>query len=135
MEVVHEADACGNEQATQHDGSANTPQQRPPLTPGANSEALKQDHENKQVVDRERDLDRIACYKFQGWLATMDEVDPEGEGGGCSHQKGRTGPCPEGRVLACFATAKHHGINCQQQGTHEVEAHPPDQRYSCDDGT
>jgi hypothetical protein len=49
--MLQQGDARGNKQPAQHYRPDHAPQQRLVLAPGTDAEALKQNHENKQVVD------------------------------------------------------------------------------------
>ena len=88
-------------------------------------EALKQHHENKEIIDAERGLNGVAGDKFKGRLAALRHGDPAGKAGGGQHQDCRAQPCKGLGVASFAAVAGEQPVPHQKQHHHNVKPHPP----------
>ena len=91
----------------------------------ANAEALKQDHEDEQVIDAEGSFDGVAGDEFQGWLVALRNGDPAGKGGRGEDQKSGAEPGEKLRVAGWAAVSGEEPIPHKQQHDHNVEPYPP----------
>src|SRR5471030_2024753 len=75
MKAMDQRDACDDERAAQDQRAQHSPEEHPVLVFGGNGEAAKEQHEDEEVVDRERLLQQVAGKELQALLAAVAEPD------------------------------------------------------------
>src|SRR5205085_2919610 len=84
VEAVHQRHAREDQGAAQHDGAEHAPEEHPVLVLGRDREAPEEQHEDEEVVDRERLLQQVAGEELQPLLAPVLEPDEGAETAGSS---------------------------------------------------
>src|SRR5262249_44653945 len=78
-EAMDQGRAADDQRGEQHDGPQNAPDEPPVLVLAWNTEAAEHEHDDEDVVDRERLLEQVAGHELEGVLLPEPPVDEAGE--------------------------------------------------------
>jgi len=95
VEAMHQRHAGEDQRAAQDDGAQHAPEEDAVLVPRRDGEALEEQDEDEEVVDRERLLQQVAGEELQPLLAAVAEPDEEAE----AHREDDPEDAPAQRLL------------------------------------